>query len=548
MSVKNSPILRPASAKDRDERAKAIYDQMSTNETSKGTGLDIMANLEPVKFQDMRSTGSLKLDYALGTGGIDARGSYVHMAGRRSSGKTTLALNHVAECQTYHGDVVLYIDVEGSTVTDKDYIEDLGIDTKALLTCQPASLEDAISEVHSAIKSGVDMIVFDSVAESAPLGEVTRDSVADEGRLGTAATFWTRAIKTSNHLQLQRQQEGKRQAEMVWINQVREAINARPGQKTTYSPGGKAIEHKAWYDFQMSAGGEKGENKDLGIKRHITYVDMEKNKRGVRAVKTSYGFRPGHGIDHGIELYELLKTFKKVDLEFLGGLNFGTSLTKTNGYKAASGKMSLDLRYDDELAEAVLFDGALESDDLYVEKHHGIAFDTKDNIGLWFETHPMVYRVLRHRVLMTLPKYQMIVARSFGLDTAEEMNRLSKEAQEAKQSATVAVSDGKSTKATKPEAQEADDAADEAATKDEPAKKRTRRVVKKAAKTEVPSLESAGLAADEDGWLYQVNEGEYVLTTNSEGEEVYLSETDWQIKHEAGTLTDEFGWLLAASA
>ena len=156
-----------------DERAKALKAALASIEKQFGKGaimrMDDTATPEPI---EVVSTGSLGLDLALGVGGLP-RGRVVEVYGPESSGKTTLALQVIAEMQKLGG-TCAFIDAEHAL--DVKYAQNLGVQMKDLLLSQPDTGEQALEITDSLVRSGsLDLIVVDSVAALTPKSEIEGD-------------------------------------------------------------------------------------------------------------------------------------------------------------------------------------------------------------------------------------------------------------------------------------------------------------------------------------------------------------------------------------
>ncbi|MEX2367444.1 MAG: recombinase RecA, partial [Pseudohongiellaceae bacterium] len=179
------------------------------------------------------STGSLGLDIALGVGGLP-RGRVVEIYGPESSGKTTLALQVIAEAQKAGG-TCAFIDAEHAL--DPIYAEALGVDVDNLLVSQPDTGEQALEICDMVVRSGaVDVVVIDSVAALTPRAEIEGDM--GDSHMGLQARLMSQAlrkmtgnIKTSNTL-------------VIFINQIRMKIGVMFGSPET-TTGGNALKFYA---------------------------------------------------------------------------------------------------------------------------------------------------------------------------------------------------------------------------------------------------------------------------------------------------------------
>ena len=178
-------------------------------------------------------TGSIALDYALGTGGVP-RGRVIELFGPESSGKTTLALSIVAEAQRTGG-YAAYIDAEHAL--DAAYSKRMGVDVDNLLISQPDCGEDALEITDTLIRSGaIDVIVIDSVAALVPRAELDGDM--GDSHVGLQARLMSQAMrKLTGHI-------SKSGTCVIFINQIRQKIGIMFGNPETTS-GGNALKFYA---------------------------------------------------------------------------------------------------------------------------------------------------------------------------------------------------------------------------------------------------------------------------------------------------------------
>ena len=178
---------------------------------------------------DTISTGSLAIDYALGVGGLP-RGRIIEIYGPESSGKTTLALQCIAECQKTGGKAA-FIDAEHAI--DPKYSKALGVDVDELILSQPDSGEQALEIAEVLIKSGaIDLIVIDSVAALVPQAEL--DGEMGDSNIGLQARLMSKAM---------RKLAGAMNANgctTIFINQLREKVGIMFGNPET-TTGGRAL-------------------------------------------------------------------------------------------------------------------------------------------------------------------------------------------------------------------------------------------------------------------------------------------------------------------
>ena len=155
-------------SKEREEKLKALKLTVDKLDKTYGKGTVMKLGDKQVVSTDVISTGSLGLDIALGIGGFP-KGRVIEIYGPESSGKTTLAIHAIAQCQK-NGGIAAFIDAEHAF--DRFYAENLGVDTENLLISQPDNGEQALEIAENLIRSGaIDILVIDSVAALVPRSE-----------------------------------------------------------------------------------------------------------------------------------------------------------------------------------------------------------------------------------------------------------------------------------------------------------------------------------------------------------------------------------------
>jgi len=195
-------------------------------------------------------TGSFSLDLALGVGGLP-QGRIVEIFGPESGGKTTLALNVVAQAQKKGGKAA-FIDAEHAM--DPEYAKKLGVKVNELLISQPDNGEDALNIVESLVRSGIiDVIVVDSVAALTPRAEIEGEMGAQY--MGLQARMMSQALRKLTAI------AAKTSTLIIFINQLREKIGVFFGNPET-TPGGRALKFysSVRIDIRRIAQVKKGEN------------------------------------------------------------------------------------------------------------------------------------------------------------------------------------------------------------------------------------------------------------------------------------------------
>jgi len=218
-----------STAGDSKERAKALAAVLSNLEKHFGKGAVMRLGEQPVEAIRAISTGSIGLDLSIGIGGLP-RGRVVEVFGPESSGKTTLTLSAIAECQRAGG-TAAFVDAEHAL--DADYARRIGVDIDALLVSQPDNGEQAMEITEQLVRSGaVDLVVIDSVAALVPKAEI--EGEMGDVHMGLQARLMSQALRKLTGC------IHKSQACVVFINQLREKIGVMFGSPET-TPGGRAL-------------------------------------------------------------------------------------------------------------------------------------------------------------------------------------------------------------------------------------------------------------------------------------------------------------------
>src|SRR5450432_3409150 len=214
---------------DEKERSRALGATLSQIEKQFGKGSVIRLGAQTVQAVPSISTGSISVDFALGIGGFP-RGRISEIFGPESSGKTTIALQVVAEAQKAGG-MAAYIDVEHAL--DPVYARALGVDVDNLLVSQPDYGEQALEITNALVSSNVvDVIVVDSVAALVPKAEL--EGEMGDSFMGLHARLMSQAMRKLTAAL------SRANACLVFINQVREKIGVVFGNPET-TTGGRAL-------------------------------------------------------------------------------------------------------------------------------------------------------------------------------------------------------------------------------------------------------------------------------------------------------------------
>ena len=215
------------------EKLKILQSTLDKIEKNYGKGSVMKLGDHAAEKVDVISTGSINLDAALGVGGFP-KGRIIEIFGPESSGKTTLAIHAIAECQK-QGGIAAFIDAEHAF--DSFYAKKLGVDIDNLLVSQPDNGEQALEIADNLIRSGaIDIIVVDSVAALTPKAEI--DGEMGDSKVGLQARLMSQAMRKLTST------ISKTNCCFIFINQLREKIGVLFGNPET-TTGGNALKFYA---------------------------------------------------------------------------------------------------------------------------------------------------------------------------------------------------------------------------------------------------------------------------------------------------------------
>ena len=248
---------------------------------------------------DAISSGSLAIDYALGIGGYP-KGRIVEIYGPESSGKTTLALHAIAQCQK-NGGRAAFIDAENAI--DPQYAKSLGVQINDLILSQPDSGEQALEITEMLIKSGaIDLIVIDSVAALVPQAEL--DGEMSDASVGLQARLMSKAMRKLAGVM------NRSECTAIFINQLREKVGIMFGNPET-TPGGRALKFYSSVRLDVRKG-EAIKNGTEIVGNKVT-VKVVKNKVAPPFKVASVEIMYGEGISHVGELVNLAVDYDIID-------------------------------------------------------------------------------------------------------------------------------------------------------------------------------------------------------------------------------------------
>mgnify|MGYP004612981619 CR=1 FL=1 len=338
--------------KDEKNKDKALEQVLADIEKQFGAGAIMKLGDNEHMNVDVTSSGSITIDVALGVGGYP-KGRIIEIYGPESSGKTTVALQAIAEVQK-NGGRAAFIDAEHAL--DPVYARNLGVNINELLLSQPDTGEQALEICDALVKSdAVDIIVIDSVAALVPQAEI--DGEMGDSHVGLQARLMSQALRKLSGTM------NKTKTTAIFINQLREKVGVMFGNPET-TPGGRAL--KFYSTIRLDV--RRGEQIKMGdqIVGNKTNIKVVKNKVAPPFKTASVDIMYGEGISREGEILDIGSDLAIVDKS--------GAWYSYNGQKIGQGKenVKIYLKENPALRDEI---------ELKIREHYGFVDKKKERQG-----------------------------------------------------------------------------------------------------------------------------------------------------------------------
>ncbi|WPX96464.1 recombinase RecA [Candidatus Bandiella euplotis] len=340
------------------DKEKALTAALSQIEKAYGKGAVMKLGETDVQDIEVIPSGSLGLDIALGVGGYP-KGRVIEIFGPESSGKTTLTLHAIAECQK-NGGTCAFIDVEHAF--DRGYAKKLGVQVDKLILSQPDFGEQALEIADTLIRSGaVDLIIVDSVAALVPKAEI--EGEMGDSHMGLQARLMSQALRklTAN--------VSKTNTVLIFINQIRMKIGVMFGNPET-TTGGNALKFYASVRLEIRRIGSIKDKEE--VTGNHTRIKIVKNKVSPPFKVIDVDIMYGEGVSKEGELVDLGSA--------LDVINKSGAWYSYNDKKIGQGKENVKtfLRENPEISEEIKTK-ILQMKDINPKKLDEISIEVADN-------------------------------------------------------------------------------------------------------------------------------------------------------------------------